>query len=277
MHKRLLLHAGSKRVRQQIIVRGSLSGKKPMVVINPARESKTVFVKSILEAAEITELSNAIANSPARGFVQRVTARRGATLEQNYVRGKTIGDRIVSEHSAKEVARILAGIHAAKIPKSLRKPAIDAISNRIVNSIRELTAHQALSAAEAGKVRGLFRKIPTKSSIAICHMDINKDNVVESGKSVRIIDIMDTKVYFRDFDIAKTIFGLRLSPPLEAKFLTAYQNAGGNAIGFNANRKFWIDLVLLSKLRAADERRRVEKSPLAERKFLRLKKLLLAQ
>jgi len=257
-----------------MIVRGSFSGN--VVMINPNTGSKVVFTRTIAEAEGIHKLSDAIAASPVRNLVQRVIARRGATLEQNYIRGKIIGDKPVSVRVANEVAKILAGMHSVKIPRGLPNPSVDAISKRIGRSIADLRAHHALSPSEANRVMGRFKEIPKKQSIAICHMDVNKDNVVELGKSVRIIDIMDARVYFREFDIAKTIFGLRLSPQLEAKFINAYQKAGGDVAGFSTNKKFWMDLVILSKLRAADERRRIEKTPEANRKFLRLKELLLA-
>jgi hypothetical protein len=245
--------------------------------VDASGKRKFLVAHSVKKARLIEKLSRAISASSAGPVVQRVVARRGAILRQNYFPGKTLDSVRLSMSGLSEIGKILAGIHSSKIPSSIKVPAGKKLIRQIGEKLFDLEHGKILTPIQAIAIARFLSKPPKNPSVVVCHSDINRGNVVVSKEGVKIIDIGGLRVYFRDYDIARTIFGLGLSSKQERVLLSAYKASGGNVADFVKHKDFWMNFMLLGKLWIAQEKHTQEGSAKTARKLANLKRVLLAR
>lgn len=175
----------------------------------------------------------------------KIMRRSGSWLLQEYVRGRPLTRQTLTPVLIRQIAGILGKMHSIPVPtKSFAEtPTVQTRTKFVLEKISYLEKNKAITSQEAERRRKKLLKMPSRYSLVLTHRDFTHNNIlVQNGKVHKIIDHGDTTIDIKEYDIARTIYGLGLTPEEEKFFLAGYKKHCSPA-NFEKQREYWMTAI----------------------------------
>ena len=203
--------------------------------------------------------------------IQRVLSREGLWTVQGFIEGKSLtemfGQGRLPPNVIDELARTLAAMHTTTSRKELSTRTWGSMKRDVAKRLTQLTGRQVISLGEGARLARFFwRYWPKKPTQVPSLFDISRNNtIIQPDGKIGLIDLGEMRMIFREYDLGRTLFKLRLTPNEQKQFLMGYRAAGGKTSEFEENKTFWNALILFQRIATLDHRCRKKKMTDAER------------
>jgi hypothetical protein len=196
------------------------------------------------EAARIAALMPRL----PRPHFPRCLGRRGRALLVEWLPGAPLRPDQCTEALLHRCGALHATIHRVLVP-SRPRPGLrrrpEPWETRLDGHLRTLVSGGALSAAEARAARGLAQRLgPAETSLALCHGDLCRENIVtDAAGHARIIDNETVALDACDYDLARTWYRWPMTSRQRAAYLGGYGDSAARQ-SFAAHVVHWALIVL---------------------------------